>query len=77
LHENCPNRRRLQSVGETRDGFRFHTSTTAHDCAIEMGDKQDGRSRLDRRTDSQAQHAPTGRKSNRLNQETEEDNGCT
>jgi hypothetical protein len=39
LHENCPNRRRLQAVGETRDGFRFHTSTTAHDCAIEMGDQ--------------------------------------
>src|SRR5450756_2363236 len=34
LHENCPNRRRLQAVCETSDGFRFHTGPTAHVSAI-------------------------------------------
>jgi hypothetical protein len=30
LHENCPNRRRLQAVCETCDRFRFHAGPTAH-----------------------------------------------
>jgi hypothetical protein len=30
LHKNCPNRRRLKSVGKTTDGFSFQTRSTGH-----------------------------------------------
>jgi hypothetical protein len=30
LHKNCPNCRRLKTVGKTTDGFSFQTRSTGH-----------------------------------------------
>jgi hypothetical protein len=72
LHKNCPNRRRLQTVGQTTDGFGFKTGSTRH-----VGEKKKGSFRII--MTSLAHHAPTGRTMEatyRWLTEGEAGNGC-
>ena len=53
LHKNCPNCRRLQTVGQTTDGFSFQTGSTAHVMRVCRRDGLEFRSAVQERTNGQ------------------------